>query len=560
MFDPRPFLLALLGAACAAQIIQPPDVADRTLSNGIKVLMVERPGIGAVRAEVFIQGGRAATGDLAPAAADLLARSLFRRQPPAQVEKDLDMALRQEGTAFETLRLERLRQARRPDRAPSPELPALQAMHRAALAAIQDRMGPSDAWDEVDALGGTHRTWEVAADYIAHGLDLPAGQVEAWCRLEAARLAHPPLGRFPLERERLLQEVDSGKPPCPSSLSVLLSMALAGRPYAQASEFHRSDVESITLADLKALGRHLLAPGRITLVLVGDFRPDALLPALERAFGALGKGEAAPAPAPFKDDDPMNALESPAGRKMLVSTTGETRIIVGWRIPPANHPDGPALRALAQVMAGSPSSRLNQALLTTKGVAGTLALSIGVPGQRDLNLLVVDAEPAAGHSLAELEQAIMGEVLRLQREPLPEAEVRRAQVQLEMLQIQVQEDAAVLAGALGKAHCQGGDWRLAFRALSAARDLRPSDIQAAARTYLVPSRMTLAQFGPDPLLLPLDQTESRLLQVLTALVQRRLSDPVEAQGVLREVLRQLRMLSPGERLQTLKLLEAQVAP
>ncbi len=154
----------------------------------------------------------------------------------------------------------------------------------------------------------------------------------------------------------------------------------------------------------------------------------------------------------------------------------------------------------------------------------------------------------------------MGEILRLQREPLPEAEVRRAQVQLEGIQIQVQEDAATLAGVLGKAHCQGGDWRLAFRALSAARDLRPSDVQAAARTYLVPSRMTLAQFGPDPLLLPLDQTESRLVQVLNALVQRRLSDPVEAQGVLREALRQLRMLSPGERLQTLKLLEAQVTP
>ncbi|BDU71136.1 M16 family metallopeptidase [Mesoterricola silvestris] len=560
MFDPRPFLLAFLGAACAAQIIQPPEVVDRTLSNGLRVLMVERPGVGAVRAEVFLQGGRAASGDLAPAAADLLARSLFRRQASAQVEKDLDLALRQEGTAFETLRLERLRQARRPDRAPSAELPALQAMHRAALGTIQDRLRPSDAWDEVDALGGTHRTWAVTADYITHGLDLPAGQVEAWCRLEAALLAHPVLGRFPLERERLLLDVDNGKPPCPSSLSVLLSMALAGRPYAQASEFHRSDVEAITLADLRALGRRLLVPGRMTLVLVGDVHAEALLPALERAFGALGRGEPVPGPAPFKDDDPMNALESPAGRKLMVSTTGETRIIVGWRIPAINHPDGPALRALAQVMAGSPSARLNQALLTTKGLASSLTLNAGVPGERDLNLLVLEAEPAPGHSLAELEQAITGEVMRLQREPLPEAEVRRAQLQLEVRQIQVQEDAAALAAVLGRSQCQGGDWRLAFRSLSAARDLRPSDIQAAARTYLDPSRMTLAQFGPDPLLLPLDETESRLLRVLNALVQRRLSDPVEAQGVLREALRQLRMLSPGERLQTLKLLEAQVAP
>lgn len=560
LLDLRPFLMALLGAACAAQIIQPPDVVDRTLSNGVKVLMVERPGIGAVRASIFIQGGRAATGDLSPAAADLLARSLFRRQPPAREEKELELPLRQEGTAFEALRLERIRQARRPDRAPSPELPNLQAMHRAALAAIQDRMKASDAWDDLDALGASRRSWEAAADYLATGVDLPADHVGAWCRLEATLLAQPGLARFPLERERLLVEMDSGKPPCASSLSVLLSMALAGRPYAQAAEFNRSDVESLTLADLKALGRRLLVPGRITLVLVGDFRNEVLLPALERAFGALGKGSDAPPPRTFRDDDPMNALESPAGRKLLVSTTGETRILAGWRIPPANHPDWPALRALAQILAGSPSSRLNQALLASRGVASSLTLTPGVPGERDVNLLVVDAEPAPGHSLAELEQAIQGEVLRLQREPLPEAEVRRAQVQMEVLQIQVQEDAAALARALGMAQCQGGDWRLAFRALSAARDLRPSDIQAAARTYLVPGRMTLATFGPDPLLLPMDQTEGRLLQVLTTLVQRRMTDPVEAQGVLREALRQLRMLSSAERAQTLKLLEAQVAP
>jgi hypothetical protein len=62
------------------------------------------------------------------------------------------------------------------------------------------------------------------------------------------------------------------------------------------------------------------------------------------------------------------------------------------------------------------------------------------------------------------------------------------------------------------------------------------------------------------LLLPLDRTESRLLQVLTALLGRKLGSPAQAETVLREALRQLRMLSPAEREQTLKLLESQVRP
>jgi len=196
----------------------------------------------------------------------------------------------------------------------------------------------------------------------------------------------------------------------------------------------------------------------------------------------------------------------------------------------------------------------------TRGLARRLTVRLGVPGRRDVNLLVIEAEPAEGHSLDELEQAIQGEILRLQREPLSELEVRQAQLQLEAAETLVQEDAAALAQALGAAQCQGGDWRLAFRALEANGREQPVEIQRVARTYLVPPRVTIAQLGPDPLLLPLDRTESRLLQVLTALVQRKLGDPAQAQAVLREALRQLRMLSPGEREQTLKLLESQVNP
>ena len=564
LFLLRSCLLACLGALCAAQTIQPPEVVDRNLSNGIKVLMVERPDAGAVRVGIFVEAGRAATGYLSPAAADLLARSLFRREGDPVLEKDLELTLRQEGAAFEALRLERLRQARRPDRTPSPELASLQTMHQTALATLQERLGPLEAWDPVDALGGTHRAWEVTADYLTTSLDLPAANLAAWCRLEAKALTQPALARFPLEREGLLQQMGRGEPPCPPSLSVLLSMALAGRPYAQASEFHRSDVEALTLEDLRTFGKRVLEPERLILVVVGACRHETLLPVLEQTFGRLGKGSA-PEPShaeglPFKDDDPANSLESPAGRRLLVSTTAETRIIVGWRIPPASHPDGMALRALGQILAGSPSSRLLQGLVTTRGLAKTLTLELGVPGERDVNLLVINAEPARGHSLGELEQAIEGEVLRLQREPLPEAEVRRAQVQMEALQISQQEDATILVDTLGETQCQRGDWRMAFRSLAAERNLRPSDIQTVARTYLVPLRMTLARFGPDPLLLPMDRTEERLLQVMTALVQRRLNDPVQAQEVLREAIRQLRMLSPTEREQTLKLLEGQVAP
>ena len=560
-------LPALVGALGLAQGVRLPDVSERTLANGIKVLLVERPGLGAVHAEVFLRGGRANTGGLPPAAADLLARTLFRRALPEGLEPALEPALGQEAGAFEALRLDRLARARLPegDRGPgSLDLPSLNALEEGARSSLWKPLGPLETWDALDSLGATGRSLEVSADFVAHGLDLPVQALLPWCRIEAARLRRLPMARFPLERDRLALEIDAGTPPSPAALSVLLAMALSGRPYALAAEFHRSQVESLTWKDLEAYARWTVVPESLTLVLVGDLKAALVVPQLERIFGVLPKGPASQgrwegAPV-FQASDAVSSVESPGGRRLIASTTGDSRVFFGWRIPPANHPDGSALRALAQILGGAPSSRLIQNLVETRGLARRLTVRLGVPGRRDVNLLVIEAEPAEGHSLDELEQAIQGEILRLQREPLSELEVRQAQLQLEAAETLVQEDAAALAQALGAAQCQGGDWRLAFRALEANGREQPVEIQRVARTYLVPPRVTIAQLGPDPLLLPLDRTESRLLQVLTALVQRKLGDPAQAQAVLREALRQLRMLSPGEREQTLKLLESQVNP
>jgi zinc protease len=567
-FLPVHLLLAvLLATAGTAQSVRLPQVFESTLGNSIKVMMVERPGSGAIHAQVFIRGGRANTGGLPPVAADLLARTLLRRALPPGPDPGLEPVLEQEGGAFEALRLDRLAQARQPEGIPaaaSPERPSLEALEENAMAALHKRMGELETWDGLDSLGATGRSLVVTADFLSHGMDIPAAGLGAWCRIEADQMKRLPMGRFPLERERLIQEIDAGTPPSPPALSVLMATALSGRPYALAGEFHQSQVEAIGWKDLNAYARWAVSPETINLVLVGDLRGPAVVAQLEATFGTLPKPSAKEAhwegAQLFQASDAVSSLESPGGRRLIVSTTGDTRVFFGWRVPPVNHPDGSYLRALVQILGGAPSARLIQDLVATRGIARRLTVRMGIPGRRDVNLLVIEAEPAEGHSLDELEQAIQDQVLRLQQEPLPDLEVRQAQVQLEAGETLVQEDAGTLAEALGEAQCQGGDWRLSFRALEAGGNLKASEIQRVARIYLAPSRATIAQLGPDPLLLPMDRTESRLLQVLTALLQRKLGSPAQSQVVLREALRQLRMLSPAEREQTLKLLESQVRP
>jgi predicted Zn-dependent peptidase len=233
---------------------------------------------------------------------------------------------------------------------------------------------------------------------------------------------------------------------------------------------------------------------------------------------------------------------------------------MGWRVPPVTHPDHHALQILVQMLGGGETSRLPKRLLRNGALARTVSVRMNVPGGRDTNLLVIETEPTERHGLVEVEQAIEGELIRLQRGAFQEGEIRQAQRKVEVDQLMVQEDAAQLAQAMGTAVCQGGDWQLTFQALQFKRDFTQQEIQGIALKYLVSSRATIVLLEPDPVLMPQDRLERQMAEVLTRILSAKLDDPGLVQNVVREALRQLRMLPVKEREQTLKLLESQVKP
>lgn len=546
-------LVPFLAVTALAQV---PEVQERRFANGFQVLCVERPGAASFHARLVVRGGRADTGSLPAAAAELLARTLFRRILPEEVagENGFAALLKQEEGVFETLRLERIRWARQKGGEGTPEELGLAQLHGKHLAELREKIEASAARDPLDALGATRREVSTEADEIAFSLDLPVRSFEPWCRLEQRHLQRMALFQFPLERERLVQEVGKGKHKGEEALSLLLGTALSGHPYARACDLQKGSLEGLAWPELRAFARSLISPERMTLVLVGDLGMEAMLPVLEASFGALPAG---PEVLGRREDRGIELAEAPGYRRLQASTVGDPLLFVAWRIPPANHPDELALRILAQALGGVKGSRLVRRIQEERGIARSLTIRIGVPGGRDPSLFIIEAKPAEGHGLAELEEAIHGEILRLQRELFPEEDLRMAQRQLETESLMVQEDAASLAKLLGRSVAQTGDWRHAFRVRNLGRNLAQEEIQSVARRYLVPGQEVTALLEADPLLAPRDSLEDKLGKVLTLLVQRKLEDPAQIEAVVRETLRQLRMLSSAEREQTLRLLESQ---
>lgn len=512
------------------------------MGNGLRVFAVARPGTGALHARWVVRGGAADTGTLPPMAAEVLAHCLLGPARPADLGKvdGIEALLAAEEGAHEALRLARRRAAQTEA---ADERTALQEHHRGARARLDAALGP---------VPGAAPSLEIGADHISGGVDMPATALAAWLQEETRRLRLVALAAFPEVRDRLMANLEAPGASRRRVMDAVLSVALPGQPYGRTAAASREALESLGWSSLRAWARTLLVPDRLNLVLVGDVDLEALRPLLEASLGSL------PVPGtPPVEERPLGVVEPEGARRLQASLPVPPQVVLAWRIPSGSHPDHAALELLARAWATRLEDRLQA---PGRALATEVEVACGMPGLRDPGVFLVRLRPAAGQGLAALEEALRSEQLRLQREAFAEEELRKAQRQLEAAQLQVQEGTSDLAAALGRAQAQMGDWRAAFRFRTLGRDLAPYEVQAAARRYLTPERATTVLLEPDPLIAPQDPLEASLLGVLRQLVQRQVADPAQADGIIREALRQLRMLTLAEREQTLRQLRSQVKP
>lgn len=535
MLLPRLLLIMLVCASSTSA--QTPEVHEKRLSNGARILLVERPGSEAVHIRMVFRGGAFAFPEFRSAAIGQVVHAAFCR---------MDVAERESGDQLETLLtrisgasdgLRKSDQQRLRSGGADPLEPDLKALWDREVTQLRQALprGP----DELEALGATGRRMRVEADFIETSLELPSSSLKAWARLEVARLATLRLSRFPLLAAELPARQN------PAELDLLLGAALPGHPYGRGTGgepgFGQPWLEA------RALAKRALSPDRMLLILVGDLQVDQALPFLEEAFSRLSN----PA-APIREFLEGDAPDQPGPRRLLASATGESCLLVGWRIPPADHPDMLALRLLAAAMGEGRTSRLRLALVRS-GLARKVQVDFGVPGQRDSRLLIVSAHPEPGRNLQELALAIEGEVLRLQQDPFSLEDLRNLQAGATVAQLEALADPEVLAQALGEAAAGTGDWRAAFPSWRLA-SLDPEALQKAARRYLVPARRTEVFLETDPLESTQDLLERQLSDILLRLAAAKGLDTVHAEELTRQTLRQLRMVPRDDRQALLDLL------
>ena len=360
---------------------------------------------------------------------------------------------------------------------------------------------------------GTQRrgSLEIAARAESLGADLAAGSsldtssgvvsaltdnLDPSIELLADVLRHPAFP--PAEIERVRKEWIAGiarEKTSPDSLASRLLPPLiygSGHPYAIpfTGSGTEASVEALTRDDLVAFHRDWIRPDNATVIVVGDTRPDDVLPLLEKHFGNWQ------APATAKPAKVLPGAAASSGpRVFLVDKPGapQSSILAGLVAPPTSAPNKLEMDTMNAVLAGTFTSRINMNLREDKHWSyGASAFMADARGQRPWMLSAPVQTDKTVESMREIQREVAEYVGARPATPDEIAKVRNRDVRA--LSGKFETNGAVAAAIADMIVFDRPDDYV--RTLKDRIEAQTDDgVRAAAREALDPSRLTWIVIG-----------------------------------------------------------------
>ncbi len=439
----RTWLAAILAAApLAAQSL---PIVEKTLSNGMRLVMVERHDQPTISLGWMARVGSSNEGPGITGLAHLFEHMMFkgtRTIGTRDAVRDAELnALQDAVQARIRAEMSVLRERQRrgeiasmmDPKARTPRLQQLLAEFD-GLVKEQRELVVKDEMDRIyTQAGGTGLNASTSQDRTFYITSLPSNKLELWMWLESDRLAQPVFREFYSERDVILEERRQTLESRPGGIvgEAFNAMTWMASPYHWEVIGWPSDIVQVTREAANAFFATYYAPNNITAVLVGDFDPAKTAALAERYFGRI--------PANPRGVPEVTTLEpaQPAEQRMLAEVETLPSIQVEFKTVPAVHKDAPALQALAGILGGAPmfmgrpggggqrppTGRLNRALVLDQKVATSASAS--ARGQKLGGTFVLRATPAPGHAPADLEARLYAEVDRIVKDGVTEEELKR---------------------------------------------------------------------------------------------------------------------------------------
>jgi zinc protease len=326
---------------------------------------------------------------------------------------------------------------------------------------------------------------------------MPSNALELALWMESDRMGFllPALtqSKFDTQRDVVLNERRQNYENRPYGLvpmAILAALFPPDHPYHWTTIGEVADLEAVRLDDVQAFFRRYYHPANASLALAGDIDPAQAMALVDRYFGEITPGDRV---------DPVRASASLSSeiRIRIEDRVELPRLYIAW-LSPAMFAEGDAELDLASdLLANGKTSRLYRTLVFERRIATDVSAAQNSREMAGYTQIAATAAP--GHTLAELEDAIMEAIARLAAEGPTDDEIDRGRVQAEaqfMFRLQTVGGFGGKSDQLNAYNVFLNDPAFFSRDLARYRNVTHESLRLATAAYLHPSRRVTLSVVP----------------------------------------------------------------
>ena len=468
------------------------DVVERTLKNGMRVLMVERHDAPTVALYLMFKVGSVDDPQGTTGIAHLLEHMMFKgTQIYGTTNYKTEVPLMEKiDRAYAELARERAKLSSPFEKADGERIQKLEQEMAALMEEQKQYTVTDELWQTYQRLGGVGLNASTGDDTTQYFVQLPSNQLEIWALLESDRIANPVFREFYPERDVVHEERRMRTDTQPAGLlwENFAATAFQAHPYRNPVIGWPSDIDNMTREEVLRYFKTFYAPNNAIAAIVGDIDPNETMAILEKYFGAI---PAQPQPQRRISEEPEQRGE----RRVVVSYDAQPQLHIGYHIPRLGHEDTFALDAMAQLLSGvtrnSRTGRLYKSLVLEKKVA--LGADANASTSLYPDLFVISATPAQGKTAAEVEQAIYEEIGKLQKELPTDEEMTRVRNAVDAGFIRALRSNMGVARIISYVEYAAGSWRYLFTEREKLKAVTAEQVQQVARKYFREENRTVAE-------------------------------------------------------------------
>ena len=351
----------------------------------------------------------------------------------------------------------------------------------------------------VAAMGGRENAF-TSRDYTGYYQQIPKTGLAQVMALEADRMSHLVLSAeaFATEREVVIEErrLRTEDRARARAFEQLMATAFNASPYRHPIVGWMSDLQALSIDDLRAWYQQWYSPANATLVVAGDVSAQAVFALAEQHYGSIARREL---PARKPQDEPVQT----GLRQVVVKAPADSaQLLMGFRVPKLLSIEGDidpfALEMLSEVLAGDENGRLTRELVRGSRIADQAGAGYDMTS-RGPALFMLSGTPAAGKTVVELQQALRAQIARIAEQGVEEAELERIRIQYVASRVYQRDSLMSQAMELAGLEMVGLSHGDADRLLERVRRVRPEDVKAVAGRYFGDDGLTVVTLDPQPL-------------------------------------------------------------